>query len=74
MLQKCKAVKPLLAKELTDGDQGPLHGTGMQRRGLYGPVKDQQTQTSDTFNFKQQLTPLGTPKDRSVCLAEGGEK
>lgn len=43
-------------------------------RGLYGPVKDQQTQTSDTFNFKQQLTPLGTPKDRSVCLAEGGEK
>lgn len=58
---------PCWKKSLQMGTRGLYMGTGMQHRGFYGPVKDKQTQTSDTFNCKQQPKPPGTP-ERQKCL------
>lgn len=58
---------PCWQKSLQMGTRGLSMGTGMQHWGLYGPVKDKQTQTSDTFNCKQQLMPPKTP-ERQKCL------
>ena len=58
---KCSIRKPPLAKELTDEDQGALCGDRHAALGLYGPVKDEQRQTSDTTNDKQQSGLPRTP-------------